>query len=153
MNKTKLPYYEIFSLIIGELAVSLITVAVYLIIDKFDYKVISGVLLGSAVTVLNFLFLAISTTRAVNAFMLARGECEMTEEESAAFVAEHQAKIQNSIKLSYIIRTLSMLITLVLAFLLDFFAVVATVVPLLMFRPITMISALIKRKVIGNNEL
>ena len=148
MQKTKLPYYEIFTLLLGEILVSLITAAVYLIIGNFDYKVITGVSLGTLVTVLNFLFLSIVTTRAVNKFLSLRAEREMTEEETSAFVAEHQAKIQNSIKLSYIIRTLTMLAALVVAFLTKQFAIVATLVPLVTQRPITMLAALIKRKVV-----
>ncbi len=148
MQKTKLPYYEIFTLIIGEIIASIITVGVYLIIGKFDYKVITGVSLGTVVTVLNFLYLSISTTRAIDRFLMLKGEREMTEEETAAFVAEHQAKIQNTIKLSYIIRTLTMLVALVVAFLTKQFALIATLVPLLLFRPITMVAAMIKRKVV-----
>ncbi len=148
MKKTKLPYYEIFSLLIGEIIVSLIICGAYLIFKKFDYKVITGVALGSAVTVFNFVYLAITTTRAIDRFLSLKGDAEMTEEESAAFVAEHQAKVQNTIKLSYIIRTATMLATLVVAFVIDHFAVIATLIPLVMFRPITMIAALIKRKVV-----
>ena len=148
MKKTKLPYYEIFSLLIGEIIVSLIICAAYLIFKRFDYKVVTGVVLGSAVTVLNFLYLAITTTRAIDKFLSLKGDGEMTEEESAAFVAEHQAKVQNTIKLSYIIRTFTMLAALIVAFVIDHFAVIATLVPLIMFRPITIIAALIKRKVV-----
>jgi hypothetical protein len=149
MKKTKLPYYEIFTLILGEIIVSLITAAVYLFTDNFDYKVITGVTLGTLVTVLNFLYLSVTTTKAINNFMALRNEKgEMTEEESAAFVAEHQAKIQNSIKLSYIIRTFTMLVALVVALLTKQFALIATVIPLVAFRPITMAAALIKRKVV-----
>ena len=148
MKKTKLPYYEIFSLLIGEIIVSLLICAVYLIIDKFDYKVITGVLLGTLVTMFNFLYLSITTTKAVNNFLMLRGDKEMTEEESAAFVGEHQAKIQNTIKISYIIRTVTMLITLVIAFIIKHFDVIATLIPLLIYKPITILAALIKRKVI-----
>ena len=150
MKKTKLPYYEIFTLLLGEILLSLIVCAVYLIIGKFDYTVITGAALGTAITVLNFLYLAVTTTKAVDNFLMLRGEKEMTEEENAAFVAEHQARIQNKIKVSYIIRTVTMLIALVAAFILDFFAVIATLVPLLLYRPITIVAALIKRKVIKN---
>ena len=148
MKKTKLPYYEIFTLAIGEIITSLIICLVYFLIGKFDYKVITGVALGSLVTTLNFLYLAITTTRAIDTFLMLKGDKEMTEEESAAFVAEHQARIQNKIKLSYIIRTFTMLAALVVAFIIEHFAVVATLIPLVMFRPITIVSALIKRKVI-----
>lgn len=148
MNKTKLPYYEIFTLLIGEVILSLIVSAIYLMIGRFDYTVVTGAALGSAVTVLNFLYLAISTTKAIDNFLMLRGEKEMTEEENAAFVAEHQAKIQNAMKISYIIRTATMLAALVVAFILKFFAVIPTLVPLLLYRPITLVAALIKRKVI-----
>ena len=148
MKKTKLPYYEIFSLLIGEIIVSLLICAIYLIIDKFDYKVVTGAALGTAVTVLNFLYLSVATTKAVDNFLMLRGDREMTEEENAAFVAEHQAKIQNTMKISYIIRTFTMLAALVVALLIKQFDVIATLVPLLMYRPITMVAALIKRKVI-----
>lgn len=148
MKKTKLPYYEIFTLLLGEIIVSAIICAVYLLIDKFDYKVVTGVSLGTAVTVLNFLYLSITTTKAIDKFLMLKGDKEMTEEENAAFVAEHQAKIQNTIKLSYIIRTFTMLAALIVAFIIKHFAVIATLVPLLMFRPITIVAALIKRKVV-----
>ena len=148
MKKTKLPYYEIISLAVGEIVISLIICLVYFLIGRFDYKVITGVALGSAVTVANFLYLAITTTRAIDNFLMLKGDGEMSEEESAAFVSEHQAKIQNKIKLSYVIRTFTMLTTLVVAFLIKHFAVLATLIPLLMFRPITIVAALIKRKVI-----
>ena len=148
MKKTKLPYYEIFSLLIGEIIVSLLICAIYLIIDKFDYKVVTGAALGTAVTVLNFLYLSVATTKAVDNFLMLRGDREMTEEENAAFVAEHQAKIQNTMKISYIIRTFTMLAALVVALLVKQFDVIATLVPLLTYRPITMVAAIIKRKVI-----
>ena len=148
MKKTKLPYYEIVTLAVGETVVSLIICLVYFLSGTFDYKVVTGVALGSLVTVINFLYLAITTTRAIDNFLMLKGEAEMSEEESAAFVTEHQARIQNKIKLSYLIRTFTMLATLVVAFLIKHFAVLATLIPLLMFRPITIVAALIKRKVI-----
>lgn len=133
-------------LLVGEIIVSLIVCGVYLIIDKFSYKVVTGVLLGTLVTVLNFLFLAISTNRAFDRAVLARGTKEMTDEEAEAFAAVHQRELQNAVKLSYIIRTFSMLATLVVAFLLDYFDVIATLVPLFMLRPIITVEALIREK-------
>ena len=148
MKKTKLPYYEIFALLIGEILISLVTCAVYLLIKKFDYTVITGAFLGTAVAILNFLYLSITATRAVDEFLRLRGEKEMTEEEAAAFTAEHQAKIQNTLKISYLIRTFTMLAALIVAFLIKHFAVVATVIPLLLYKPINMVAALVKRKVV-----
>ena len=53
-------------ILLGEIIVSLIIVGIYLLIDKFTYKVVTGVVLGSAVTVLNFLFLSAGQTLLVS---------------------------------------------------------------------------------------
>lgn len=147
MNKENLPRFEIAALLIGELLVSLAVVGVFLIIGKFSYSVATGVLLGSAVTVLNFLILAISTSRALDKVMARRPEGEMDEDEAAEFAAKNQNEIQNAVKISYLVRTFTMLATLVVAFLMkEHFNVIATVIPLIMFRPIISISELFKRR-------
>ena len=146
MKKSKLPLYETASMIIGELVTSLVICGVFLIIKKFDLSVALGALLGSFVTVVNFLFLILSTNRAIDKAMAERGEGEMSEEEAAEFAAKHQVGIQAAVKLSYVIRTLSIAATLILAFLLDgVFNVIATVVPLLMLRPILTVSQMLKK--------
>ena len=148
MKKTKLPLYETLAMIIGEIITSLIVCAVFLIIKKFDLSVLSGVLLGSLVTVANFIFLMVFTNRAIDKAMAERGEGEMSDDEVAEFTAKHQANIQAAVKLSYVIRTLCIAASLVVAFLLDgVFNVIATIVPLLMFRPILTVSQLIKTKI------
>lgn len=134
-------------MILGELIVSLIVCGVFLITGYFDYTVITGTALGSVITVLNFLFLIITTNKAIDEAIEARGEGEMTEEEALAFAQKYQVKIQATVKFSYIIRTISIVGALVLAFLLsNAFHVIATLVPLLMFRPILTVSQLIKKK-------
>ena len=148
MKKTKLPLYETLAMIIGEVITSLIVCAVFLIIKKFDLSVLSGVLLGSLVTVANFIFLMVFTNRAIDKAMAELGDGEMSDEEVAEFTAKHQANIQAAVKLSYVVRTLCVAAVLVVAFLLDgVFNVIATVVPLLMFRPILTVSQLIKNKI------
>ena len=147
MKNSKLPLYETVSIVVGELISSIIVCAVYLLIKKFDLSVALGAILGSCVTVANFFFLMISTNRAIDKAMAERGEGEITDEEAAEFAAKHQAGIQAAVKLSYVIRTLSIALALVLAFLLDgVFNVIATLVPLLMLRPILTVSQLIKKK-------
>ena len=69
----------------------------------------------------------------------------MTEEEAATFAAEHQAVIQRAAQGSYLVRQILMLGVLVLAFLLDWFDVIATLVPLLMFRPLISVHGLLKK--------
>lgn len=153
MNDKKAPLKACALLFFGELIVCALTAGVYLLLDLvftkewFSYKVITGSLLGAVTVTLNFLFLSISTSRAFDRALEARGNGEMSEEEIEKFTREHQGKIQNIIKLSYLIRMLSMVGCLVLAFLLfDYFDVIATVIPFLLFRPILSLAALIGNK-------
>lgn len=146
MQKSKLPLFEIAALAIGEIIVSAIICGVFLIIGKgsLHYSVVTGALLGSIVTVANFLFLAITTNRAIDKVMAERGDGEMDEEEAAEFAKEHKNSINNAVKISSIVRSIAMLVTLVLAFLLkDVFNVIATLIPLAMFRPILTASQII----------
>lgn len=146
MKNKNLPLYETAFILIGEIIVSLIVCGVYLIINKFSYKVITGAALGTAVTVLNFLFLAISTNRAFDKAMEARGTKEMNDEEAEKFAEEHGASLQNAVKLSFIIRTFTMLAALIVAFVLKWFDVIATLVPLLMLRPIITAESILRQK-------
>ena len=133
-------------LLLGEIAVSVIVVAFFLIFNSFSYKVVTGVILGSAVSVFNFLFLCISINRAVDAYLKERGSAEMTDEEAESFTEKHAQSVQNAAKISYIVRTVAMLVALVVAFILEWFNVLATVIPLLMYRPIMYVGELIRRK-------
>ena len=142
MKKSKFPTSEVLTLLVGELAVAIITLAGYLIYDLFPdtdvtyLHVLLGLALGVLVTTLNYMFMIISVDRAVKNFLELRGSREMTDEEAEKFTAEHQMGVQNAIKTSFIIRTVTMLAALVVAFLVDIFAPIATVIPLLAFRPI-----------------
>ena len=146
MKNKNLPLYESLFILLGEIIVSAIVVLIYLLIGKFSYKVVTGVLLGSTVMFLNFLFLAISTMRAFDNAVLARGNAEMDDEAAEKFANEQKASVNAAIKLSFIIRNLTMVITLVVAFLIKHFDVIATLVPLLMLRPIIMVESLIREK-------
>lgn len=145
MQKKNMPVSEILFLTLGEIAVSAVTAAVYFLLGRFSYEVVTGALLGSAVTVFNFVFLSVSVNRAIDRVMAQKGNKEMTEEEAAAFAAEHQAVIQRAAQGSYVIRQLLMLGALVLAFLSGWFDVLATLIPLLMFRPLISVHGLLKK--------
>ena len=119
------------------------------------------------VAILNFLFLSISVNRAFDK-ILAENELpkkddiitdinvnventeedeENTENDAAArFAAEHQAQLQNSIKISYFLRNITMVVALVLAMVTGWFNVIATIVPLLMFKPILTVYATVERR-------
>ena len=138
---------QILALATGEIIVSALVCVIYLILGKFDYTVVTGSILGSIVTVANFAVLTFSVNRAVDRYLELRGSREMSDDEAEAFAKEHTMAVQNAATRSFILRTASMLATLVAAFLLtDFFAPLATAIPLLMFRPILYVLELIKSK-------
>ena len=152
MKKNKPKNHELTLLALGELTVAILTVVGYLAVSLavetvvFDYTVITGAALGAAVMILNFLFLSIAAGRAVDEFLTLRRGREMTEEEAEAFAAEHSVKIQNTMKISFIIRTFSMLATLIVAFLTPVFNPLAAAIPLLAFRPILTVASTLARR-------
>lgn len=137
----------VLAVLAGELLVSLLTVAVFALIGKFDYTVITGAALGSAVATANFAILSFSINRAVDKYLALRGDREMDDEQAEAFANRHAMEVQNVATRSFMIRTFSMLATLVAAFLLtSWFSPIATAVPLLMFRPVLYVIELITKK-------
>ena len=152
MNNKKLSIKDILFMAIGEAAVALLVVLVFLLLDGlgyygFSYRIITGALLGVVVTLFNYSFLIISVDRAINKFLDKRGSKEMDEEEADKFAAENAMPVQNAIKTSFILRTASMLVALVIAFLLDWFNPIATAIPLLAFRPLLTAIEMIKGKI------
>lgn len=137
---------------LAELAVSALVVLFGFVLSlaniiSFDYRIITGALLGAVVMILNYTFLTASVDKAIQNFIALRGEKEMSDEEAEQFAAENSMPIQNAIKTSYIIRTVTMIATLVVAFLLDWFNPLATAIPLLAFRPLLTVIEMIKGKV------
>ncbi len=151
MNENKLPKSEILALAVGEVVVGALVCGGFAIADslgfaEFDYRVITGALLGVLVIVLNYLFLTLSVNREVENYLALRGNREMDEEEAEKFAAENSMPIQNAIKTSYIIRTATMLAALVVAFVTKWFNPLATAIPLLAFRPLLSLFESLRRK-------
>ena len=152
--KNRSNFFEILIILIGEVIVGAITSGVYLAVEAiaknnaFTYKVITGLVLGTAVVIANYLVLTVAVSRAINKVMAERPEGEMSDEEIMEFAEKHQGTIKNAAAFSYILRTLSMLATFVLAFtvLKRWFAVFATVIPLLAFRPIIMTGEFFRKR-------
>lgn len=143
MNDQKIPVTELIFTAMGEAAVSALTVAVYMIIGKYNYTVLCGVLLGSAVILLNFIFLCVAVNRAVDEVLSDRGSAAMDDEEAAKFAAEHKGRLSKAIQLSNTARTFSIVAVLIAAFLIGHFDVIATVIPIAAFRPILMLAGLV----------
>ena len=148
MKDKRFPLYEFTVIVAGELIASAIICAIFALMQKFTLAVALGAMLGSLVTVANFLILIITTNRAIDKVMSERGDAEMTDEEAAEFAAQHRASLQLASRLSYFARTGTMIAAIIVsAMLSSVFNVLATVIPLLMFSPLITISQVIKKKI------
>ena len=157
-NKTKLPLFEVVSMIVGEIITSAVIIAAFMIVNLINkqpllhYSVVLGAVLGSVITVMNFILLSVLTTRAVNNALADRGEAQMTDDEAAVFAKEHQAKLQLAMTVSYAIRIATMVAALIIAFIFkEVFNPIATIVPIFMLRPILTVTQLILRKKEGKD--
>ena len=153
-NNQKLSYIDTLYLAIAEGIVALAVTAAFIILGligvaSFDYTVVLGALLGGAVTVLNFFILSVSINRAVAKYIEERGKEELSEEEAEEFSKKHGMDVQNAMTKSYILRTVLMAAALVAALFTKLFNPIATVIPLLMYRPIIYVIELIKTKLQG----
>ena len=152
-NKNGLSVYiDSLWLAVGELAVALLVFLGFLIVKAAGaevtlYKAVTGALLGGAVTVANFLILSVGINRAINRFVDERGTDEMDDETAEKYAKEHGVAVQNAMMKSYMFRMLLMIGALVLAGVSGWFNVIATVIPLLMYRPILYAVEFIKTKV------
>ncbi len=151
MKKNKAHYKETAILAAGEILVSGITVLGFFISNLifetgFTYRIFTGAALGMLVAVLNFFALSCSVNRQIDKYIALRGTEELSEEEAMKFTLEHSMKIQNAIRTSFIVRMVTMLAALVVAFVLDWFAPLATAIPIFAYRPILMAGELIRKK-------
>ena len=146
-NKSKLlVYIDSLWLAIGEIVVAALISAVYLLLGRFDYTVITGAVLGGAVTVTNFLILSVGINRAVNRYIAGRGDKEMDDDEAEKYAQENGMSVQAAMMKSYVFRMALMLGSIVLALITGWFNTIATLVPLLMYRPILYAVEFIKIK-------
>lgn len=142
-SKQKLPKKELLTLGIGELIAVGLTIIAFWLVDvsglfdfEFSFRVITGALLGALVIFLNFLFLSFSVNRAVDLFLTNRGEGEMSEEEAAEFASKNTSGVEHAMTKSFIVRCASIGAALILAFLIDWFNPLATLIPVLCYQPI-----------------
>lgn len=129
-----------------EAVASGIIVGAFTLFEGFDFKVVLGTIIGSVATVLNYFIMSISLNSAIDKFLYLRGDREMDEEEAERFAAEHSMKMQATIRFYYIIRMAVMIGALILALVSGWFNPLATVIPLLLFKPILYIIELLGRK-------
>jgi len=146
MKKTNIPVFETLFIAVGEAVVSAIVIGIFALIRKFSYTVLTGAALGSALVVLNFLFLSIVVNRAIDRSMAERPEGELSDEELEEFTKKAAFGVQNAARLSYFVRMITMLAALVVAFVSSRFDVIATLVPFLALRPLIMVQEFFRKK-------
>lgn len=139
-------YIDTIYLAIGEAIVSLLVLLVYIAIGKFEWTVITGVILGSLATIANFIILSIALNKALDKFIDMRGDKELSEEEAEAFAKANSIKVQNAVTKSYVFRTGLMMGSLVIAFITKWFNPIATLVPLAMYKPLLYVTQFVKQK-------
>lgn len=149
--KKKSRLLDLLPLAIGEVVVILLVLIGFLVADligvyDFGIKIISGALLGAIVILGNHLWLVITVDRKIDQYLEARGSREMSEEEAAAFTKSQTAAIQGAMGISSVIRTVSMLAVLVIAFLTGWFNPLAAAIPMFALRPILTVAEMIKSK-------
>ena len=146
MKKTNNYYTDVLYLLIGEIIVSFGIVIAYVALGMYQWNILTGAILGSAVTVLNFLILSTQINKAIDKYMeLIEGK-QLSEEEAAEFAKKHSLQVQNAVTKSYVLRTALMLGSLVIAFITGWFNPLATLIPLLMYKPLIYVIEFIKKK-------
>lgn len=154
-NKNKLSaYIDTVWLAVGEVVIGVLVTLGFIIAKALGaevviYKAITGALLGGAVTVVNFLILSVAINRAVSSYVSEIGEEKMDDEEAEKYAKEHGTAVQNAMTKSYLLRMFLMIGSLVLAMISGWFSPVATVIPLIMYRPVLYTVEFIKTKLNG----
>ena len=152
-NNNKLSKYaDALWLALGEAIVALLVLAGFLIARALGqevaiYKVITGALLGGAVMVLNFIILSVGVNRAVDKYISERGDAVFTDDEAEKFAEEQGMVARNAMTKSYVLRNLLMIGTLVLAMITGWFSPLATVIPLIAYKPLLYATEFIKIKI------
>lgn len=142
---------ESLPLVLGEiLAALLVTLGGLALgmagIITFNAYIVSGAILGALVTIINYLILTVSVDLEIKKYLELRGDKEMNEEEAEEFAKTHTSGVQKAVARSSVLRTFSIVACLLVAFLTGLFNPVATIIPLLAYRPILTVAELIKAK-------
>lgn len=114
---------------IGQAVGVAVMLGVFALLNRFDYTVVLGGLIGAAVATLNFFFMAVSLTMAADR------------------AADQDVKGgKGMVKSSYAIRTIVMFAVLFACAKSGHFQVIALVVPLLLVQPTVMVAEFFRKK-------
>ncbi|MBO4261241.1 MAG: hypothetical protein J5921_01325 [Clostridia bacterium] len=103
-NDRKTLKLQLILMVAGILVIPGAVIGVYTLIGRFHWNVITAAFLGAIVAFLYQLLLIISIGRVFDSAAKERGTGEMTEEEIAAFKEKYKKRVNNSAKISYLMR-------------------------------------------------
>ena len=129
MNSRKYVLTQTGVIAIGQAVGVAMMLGVFALLDKFDYTVVLGGLMGAIVAILNFFFMAVSLTLAAD--RAARQDVKGGK---------------GMVKSSYAIRTIVMFAVLFVCAKSGHFHVIALVVPLLLVQPTLLVAEFFRKK-------
>ena len=141
-KKTSSPLIDLVPLITGEAVVVALVCIGFIVVHFLGFYTLRlssvfGALLGAAVILINHGVLVFSVDKQINRFIENRPTGEMSDEEITLYAKKQSVSIQNAMKTSFALRTVSMLATLVVAFLIpNLFNPIAAAIPMFALRPL-----------------
>ncbi|MBQ9263501.1 MAG: hypothetical protein IJ189_04735 [Clostridia bacterium] len=139
---------------VGVLVLTLLMIAVFLIIRKFDYTVLLGALLGSAAAIGNFFLMALSVQKAADSMRSlppasqeapSNGEEAEESEETEAPLSDDAKKAKKRMQASYSLRMLMMAVIAVIGVALPCFNSYAALIPMLFPRIVIFLIGMIQK--------
>jgi len=141
-------------LIVGEIITVGIVIGLYLLLEPYWshltggslLNVILGSALGAVVAILNQVLMFVIAEKAFEKISEDRGNNQFTEEEIEQFKKDNGAALKNRMQLSFIARTAVIASVFVLAYLTKAFDILAAVIPLVMLKPLILISEIFQKR-------
>ena len=135
---------------VGVGVLSLLMIAVFLILRRFDFSVFLGALIGSAAAVLNFFLMALSVQKAADSMKPLPPAEEAEQEEGTegeeAPLSDEAKESRKRMQLSYTLRMLMMAGIAIVCVVLPFINSYAALIPMLFPRIVISVIGLIQKK-------
>lgn len=131
----------------GVIILSVLMIAVFLLIGKFDWGVLLGAAIGSAAAIGNFFLMALSVQKAADRMPVlpAQEEKEEGEEAEEPPVSEEAKNARKRMQFSYTMRMLMLAAIAIIAVLLPFVNSYATLIPMLFPRIVISVIGLLQK--------
>lgn len=134
---------------VGVGVLSLLMIAVFLILRRFDFSVFLGALIGSAAAVLNFFLMALSVQKAADSMKPLPPAEEAEQEEGTegeeAPLSDEAKEARKRMQLSYTLRMLMMAGIAIVCVVLPFINSYAALIPMLFPRIVISVIGLIQK--------